>query len=207
MAAKLLNLAAVASLAILACSFGTTPANAVSLDMSPNHARSFGHHQLIAKKKRATTGRCKPRPTSSSVAVVSTTSIKPVTTTKAAAPTTTKKTSTKASATPTAAAVPISGNNGNGKAGLAWINPSSVSLAPFVTEKTGRYVLSNYIHLHFSDAMSESTLGAPGSPTPLLPLVWVTSSSPCFGALAKPLTSSVLPLLDTLMPPSDPTSM
>ncbi len=207
MAAKLLNLAAVASLALLACSFGPAPVNAVSLDMSPNHARSLGHHNLIAKKKRATTGRCKVRPTSSSVAVVSTSTTKPVsTTTKAAVTTSTKKTSTKASATPTAPAVAISGNNGNGKAGLAWINPSSVSLKPFVTEKTGRYVPSIYI-FNFSDARSVSTPGVLGSLTPLPLPASVTCLFPCFGDLAKPPTSSALLLLDMLMPPWDPMSM
>jgi hypothetical protein len=58
-ALKLLNLLALASLALLACSFNASPANALSLE-SHNLRRASRSHSAILKKKRQT--RCRPRP-------------------------------------------------------------------------------------------------------------------------------------------------
>lgn len=136
MAAKILNLVAISSLAILACSFGATPANALSIDTTPNFARHFPHHGA-ALKKRATSRRCKPR--SSSLAGSSTKVSATPSSTKAVVPTTTPKadpkpTSTKPKATPTPAPVSNSGGGG-GKAGLGWANGDDSSLKNFVSSK------------------------------------------------------------------------
>jgi len=58
-ALKLLNLLALASLALLACSFNASPANALSLE-SHGIRRASRSHSAILKKKRQT--RCRNRP-------------------------------------------------------------------------------------------------------------------------------------------------
>jgi len=131
MASKLLNLIALSSLAILACSFGATPVNALSVDSSV-HARSLGHHNLVAKKKRAESRRCKPRPASTSTTTtVSTTSKAPT------APSTQPN-----PPPPPAPAPPPSTGGGGGKVGLAWNNGNQNNLGNFVTKKVGWYVNS-----------------------------------------------------------------
>jgi hypothetical protein len=128
MAAKIFNLVALSSLAILACSFFASPANALSLDTSPNYARHLGHHQVIAKKKRADTKRCKPRPASSSV---SPSAGKQIPT--SSPPTAPKTTTTNKPASTPPATPPSTG--GKGKVGLAWANGDDASLKNFVTNK------------------------------------------------------------------------
>jgi len=131
MAAKLLNLVALSSLAILACSFGAAPVNALSVGSSPNHARHFGNHQLIAKKKRSNTARCKPRPSSSAVS----------SSTPAAKPSvSSKKPQATPKVTPTPPPAPPSGGGntghaGGGKVGLGWALGDDPSLKNFVTSK------------------------------------------------------------------------
>jgi hypothetical protein len=144
MAAKILNLVAISSLAILACSFGATPANALSVDTTPNFARHFPHHGA-ALKKRATSRRCKPR--SSSLAASSTKVSAAPSSTKAADPIATPKadpkpTSTKPKPTPTPQPAPPTNNGGGGgKAGLAWANGDDSSLKNFVSPKV-RFIYS-----------------------------------------------------------------
>ncbi|KAH9482862.1 hypothetical protein JR316_0004962 [Psilocybe cubensis] len=139
MASKLINLIALSSLVILACSLGPAPVNALSIDTSPNHhARHLGHHQLIAKKKRADSRRCKPRPSSSLVkpsstkAAVPSSSVKPAVVTPAPAPT------TKAAAPPKttqAPAPPPPSTNAGAKVGIAWPMGDDPSLKNFKTNK------------------------------------------------------------------------
>jgi hypothetical protein len=142
MAAKILNLVAISSLAILACSFGATPANALSIDTTPNFARHFPHHGA-ALKKRATSRRCKPR--SSSLAGSSTKVSAAPSSTKAVVPTTTPKADpkpTSAKPTPTPSPPPPSNTGGGGgKAGLGWANGDDSSLKNFVSSKV-RYIYS-----------------------------------------------------------------
>jgi len=59
-ALKLLNLLALASLALLACSFNASPANALSLDSHGLRSLSRPHAAILKHKKRQT--RCRPRP-------------------------------------------------------------------------------------------------------------------------------------------------
>ncbi|KAF8076205.1 glycosyl hydrolase catalytic core-domain-containing protein [Lyophyllum atratum] len=139
---KLLNLLAVSSLAILACSYGATPVTALTVDThhvgrSPAHA-----HAGLAKKKRAANPkRCRPR--------VSSTVVKPtVAPTTAPAPVTTKPATTKPATTkppaPTTSSNPPPPTNGGGntgsdggvgKVGLAWPQDDDKALANFKTGK------------------------------------------------------------------------
>ncbi|KAF9008876.1 glycosyl hydrolase catalytic core-domain-containing protein [Cyathus striatus] len=154
--AKLLNLFALASLAILACSYGPEPVSALS-----RHANSFPNHiprghAVMAKKKRASTSkRCKPRPTSSIAATVVQTSAAiskapatsevPVT---SKAPVTTQSESVKPSSSSSSTAAVVttkastsnsnaatssgSSSGGSGKVGLAWNNADESSIKNFV---------------------------------------------------------------------------
>lgn len=63
-ALRLLNLLAVTSLAILACSFNAVPANALSFQSSHDAHPQIRAHNAILKKKRTNSNskRCKPRP-------------------------------------------------------------------------------------------------------------------------------------------------
>ncbi|PPQ77341.1 hypothetical protein CVT25_010923 [Psilocybe cyanescens] len=145
MASKLINLIALSSLVILACSFGPAPANALSIDTSPNHhARHLGHHQLLAKKKRADSRRCKPRPSSSAVvastkSVAPTTSKLPVVVTTPAVPTTTPKAvvpaAPKTTAAPPVVNKPPPATNSGAKVGIAWPMGDDPSLKNFKTNK------------------------------------------------------------------------
>lgn len=161
MAAKLLNLLAVTSLAIVACSFGATPANALSANHNAHAAKSHlaRAHGTMSKKKRSTNAkRCKTRPASSSLVASSTkadtSSTKVATSTKPAdvqATTSSKKaTSTKAPAATTAPAAPAPAvNSGNGKVGIAWANSNDIAIKPFKGPNSGWYFLSfHFIYLN-----------------------------------------------------------
>lgn len=138
-ATRLLHFLALSSLAVLLCSLSLAPVNALSVDSSHLARRAPHAHDVIAKKKRATssTKRCKPRPSAaaSSLALAAAKST-PVTSTQAPAPTTAKAkpketpASTPAPApspkpSPTPAPAPPSG----GKRGLGWDSSSSSTLA------------------------------------------------------------------------------
>jgi hypothetical protein len=62
MAAKLLNVLALSSLAIIACSFAAAPANALSVDSHNVVRHVLRSHDAIARRKRASGKRCKNRP-------------------------------------------------------------------------------------------------------------------------------------------------
>jgi len=146
---KLLNLLAVSSLAILACSYGATPVNALTVDThfiarSPNR-----DHAVLAKKKRATNSkRCKPRPVSSSVVSSSSIVVKPTVqptptptqsppkpaTTKTPPPATTPSTG-GGSTTPSNGGGNSGSNGGIGKVGLGWPINDDNALANFKTNK------------------------------------------------------------------------
>ncbi|CDO74054.1 Glycoside Hydrolase Family 128 protein [Trametes cinnabarina] len=150
MATKLLNLVALSSLAIMACTFGAPPTNALSTGHL--HANRYVEHAPIAaRKKRDQSKRCKPRPSSSlasSSATHTTTSahsqVAAITTTHTqAAPSSTKP---AAPVTTSKASSGNSGSSGSGSANLgqfgtpghkicnAWGNGNDPSLANFKTE-------------------------------------------------------------------------
>ena len=66
MASKLLNLVALSSLAIMACTFGAAPTTALSTGHIHNHLNRQLSHAPIAKKRRDQTKRCKARPSTAS---------------------------------------------------------------------------------------------------------------------------------------------
>jgi len=124
---RLLNLLAASSLAIMACSFGATPVNALSSDLhhvSRHMAR--GHDALAMRKRSSRSGskRCKPRPSSLAPA-------EPKATPKSDPP---QKSGNKGGAP--SGPPPASHGNTGGKFGLAWANGDGPDLAKY---KTGKY--------------------------------------------------------------------
>ncbi|EIN10357.1 hypothetical protein PUNSTDRAFT_84335 [Punctularia strigosozonata HHB-11173 SS5] len=143
MASKLLNLIALSSLAVLVCTFGATPVNALATGHDASISRRHQHDILGKKAKRANNSkRCKTRsstaaPTSTAAAttshsVVTTTpeTTKKASTTKAASHT---KTSSKAVTTTAASS---SGSSSGSKVGVAWPNGGDSSLKYYKTSKT-----------------------------------------------------------------------
>ncbi|KAG6832965.1 hypothetical protein H0H92_004849 [Tricholoma furcatifolium] len=137
--AKLLNLFALSSIAILAFSYGATPVNALSID-SHNLAARSSSHAVLAKKKRSTNSkRCKARPAPSSSSSSSSVAKPTSTSSKPAATSSTKKTSTAAAAATQAASSSSSGSSstpgGPGKVGIGWPQDDNTALAYFKTDK------------------------------------------------------------------------
>lgn len=144
-ATKLLNLIAITALALLATSFGPTPVNAIS--SRAQHLNRHVAHDAIAKRKRGTTKRCKPRP-SSSVASSSHAAATPAAeaASSPAASSTPKSSSVKASSSSakpaaTPASTTPSVGKGGGKVGLAWANGNDASLKNFATDNVIALVL------------------------------------------------------------------
>ena len=130
MPAKYLNFLALSAIVFLACSFGTTPVAALSVD-NGLHARHARIGQSVAR--RGTNQRCKARSASGS-AVVPASSTPPAYTPK---PTTT---TTPQAPAPTPAA--SSGGGGGGKACLAfsyWDDTVPTILANFKTSHVSWY--------------------------------------------------------------------
>ncbi|KAG6837938.1 hypothetical protein H0H93_008332 [Arthromyces matolae] len=141
--AKLLNLLALSSIAILAFSYGAAPVTALSVDAHHLAARSSSH-ALLAKKKRSLSKRCKQRPAPSAVSSSSSSSSSSAhpTSTKKPATTSVKASSTHAAASAnTQAAAVVAGNTGdNGgsaKVGLGWPQDDDTALAHFKTDNVG----------------------------------------------------------------------
>ncbi|KAI9001195.1 glycosyl hydrolase catalytic core-domain-containing protein [Trametes punicea] len=148
MATKLLNLVALSSLAILACTFGATPSTALSTGHL-QHVNRHVAHAPIAKKKRDQSKRCKARPSTSSLAPSTTphtssthTQVQAVTTThaqpsptssKPAAPATTSKASSGGNNTGSSPDLGAFGKPGS-KICAAWGDGNDPSLANFKTE-------------------------------------------------------------------------
>jgi hypothetical protein len=172
MAAKLLNLVALSSLVILACSFGSTPANALSIESSVNHARHLGHHQLLAKKKRSSSGRCTPRPSSSAVSS-STLAASPTPHSSSQKP---AATTSKAAPSPTPTPSSGSGQAGGGKVGLGWALGDDPSLKNFVTSKVSAIYSWSPFKPSDSDALGLQ----------FAPMLWGTNQISDFTNLVKP---------------------
>jgi len=187
MAAKLFNLLAITSLAILACSSGVTTANALS---TGHHdiARRHLAHDGIAKKKRSQTQRCKQRPSSSAAPAPSSTQAPPpppptssavkVPSSSAAPPP--PKTSSAAPA-PSPSSAP-SGGSGSGKVGVAWANGDSPDLANFKTDKTSL--------LYTWSAYKPSTADSLGFS--FMPMLWGQSQISEFEQMVTPGYGSII---------------
>lgn len=128
---KLLNLMAIATLAMFATTL-STPVNAISAGHQHlNRQVPHVHDAIAKKKKRGANGRCKPRPTSSAVLALSTEVVVAATTSSVApaSPTTVKATptTTKSSAPASTPTYTSSGSAGGGKVGIAWNSANSAS--------------------------------------------------------------------------------
>jgi hypothetical protein len=151
-ALKLLNLLALASVAIVALSSGPVQVNALATDRS-HVVRDIRGHDAVAKRKRSDTttdGRCKAMPTSAipsaTPAVVPTSAApnaavyQPSTT-----PTTSSAPPTTTSAAPTTTAS-SSGSTSGKKWGLGWPNGDETWLANFARPNVGYiYTWSPYL--------------------------------------------------------------
>ncbi|KAL0949617.1 hypothetical protein HGRIS_009662 [Hohenbuehelia grisea] len=154
---NLLNIVALSALAIVAT---TGPSQVAALSVESNHfARHVPHgHHAIAKRKRANTRRCKPRPAGSKPAASG--SPKDNSAPKPAAPKPDPKPETKPETKPApkpdsppksdnnnnnnSGGSPNTGNSGssvsvggNRKVGLAWPNGNDPNLPKYVTNKVG----------------------------------------------------------------------
>jgi hypothetical protein len=132
---QFLNLLAVSSLAILACSFGASPVTALVTDGHRIRDALPAHgHGAIAKRKRATgttAKRCKPKPKSS-------TTPKPVSNPKDSSKKDSKKDTPKSSSTSSSAkalSTSYTAPSGDGKVGLAWANTDDPAIKNFKTDK------------------------------------------------------------------------
>ncbi|THH33735.1 hypothetical protein EUX98_g414 [Antrodiella citrinella] len=157
-AGKLLNLLALTALALLASSLGPAPVNALSTGHI-QHARHIQHAQEVAsKRKRDTSQRCKPRPSSSAPASTTASSSAAPSASKDAVVTSTSHTaapsqppkssaappkSSAAPAPPKSSPAPPSNNaptsllsTSGGKFGLGWPNGDQPNiLKNFVTSR------------------------------------------------------------------------
>lgn len=169
-ASKLLNLVAITALALLASSFAPTPVNALA--PRAQHLNRHVQHDAIAKRKRGTTKRCKPRPSSSLSSKAAATpaaaaasdppkssSAPPKSSSSASS-----KSSSKASATPSPTPKPSGGDTstpsqgkGGGKVGLAWPNGDDPSLKFYATDN----VIAMYT---WSPHCPKNTYGIPCGP-------------------------------------------
>jgi len=141
-ALKLLNLLALASVAVLTLSFGATPVNALATDNHMARRASHGHDAIAKRKRSSSTSRCKPRPSSSSSAAPSwTPSPSPSSTppppppppsTSSTQPSTTWAPAPSSSSSSAAPAPSSGGGNGSGKWGLGWPNGDSDYLTNFL---------------------------------------------------------------------------
>ncbi|KAG6855033.1 hypothetical protein C0991_005962 [Blastosporella zonata] len=175
--AKLLNLIALSSIALIALSYGAAPVSALSLDSHHLAGRSPSH-AVLAKKRRSTNSkRCKARPVSSSVS--SSVPVAKPTTTKAPATTTTKPATTKA-ATPTttkaaATTAAAASSSGARKVGLGWPQDDNTALAQFVTSSVASvYTWSPWV------PTNAKSLGI--QPVPML---WGSKQTSDFSKLVK----------------------
>ncbi|KAJ3729037.1 glycosyl hydrolase catalytic core-domain-containing protein [Lentinula guzmanii] len=144
MTGKILNLLALASLAVMACSFGAEPVNALS---DSHHARDGlrGHDALAKRKRSVNEKRCKVRSTPADSATASSTSSSSADYTPA--PTTTSTWSDSSSSSTwssTSSSAPAasssasssSSSSGSGKGCLAWPNGDQSYLGDYKTDKT-----------------------------------------------------------------------
>ncbi|KAL6299131.1 glycosyl hydrolase catalytic core-domain-containing protein [Sparassis latifolia] len=131
---KILNLIAIASVAILACSFAATPVNALSTG-GHHLARHPSHDGLIKrnKNKKRQSQRCQPRPSSSDSPTPSSTDVAP-SSTYIPPPDTTW--SPSPSPSPTPSPTPTPSPSGSGKVGIAWPDSDDSTLSQFVTSST-----------------------------------------------------------------------
>lgn len=136
---KFINLLAISSLAILACSFGATSANALATEGHLIREVSHGHGAVAKRKRESSTPvkRCKKKPSSSSPSTSKATGKASTgNNDKAASGGSSSKSADPAKSTKsTSSTPPVTAYSGKGKAGLAWPNGNDPSLKNFKTDK------------------------------------------------------------------------
>lgn len=199
-AIKFLNLFALSSLALLACSFGATPVAALSVEGI--HARdvSAHGHDAIARRKRTETTtvdgkRCKVRSTSAPAATPSSSkkTTQATTTpaaskaastkaasTKAATSSSKKATSSSKSSSAVASKSTGSATSSSKKVGLAWANGDSPNLSNFVTSHTNLYVSYAFVDIKLANFIQKHLYMEPGVP-PQLQIAWPHSHAHVVG--------------------------
>ncbi|TRM68284.1 glycosyl hydrolase catalytic core-domain-containing protein [Schizophyllum amplum] len=140
-AAKLLNLLALSSLAVLLCSQGVVPANALSAEHNVGARHAFGGHDQIVKKRRSALNKrqCRTRSntaTSETPSATSSAAEEPSSTdfSGAALAAVTSSAAPDSTSSAPATSTPIT-SSGSGKVGFCW-GGSNDELANFVTGKT-----------------------------------------------------------------------
>ena len=142
-AAKLFNLVALTALALLASSFAPTPVTALSTGHI-HHVHRHIAHDVATRRKRDSSKRCKPRPSSAAPAVTSHSASAAPSQQPSKAPQSSKAPPPPAKTTPAPAAVstPVSSGGGGGvstsggKLGLAWANGNDFNvLKNFITPR------------------------------------------------------------------------
>ncbi|KIP12830.1 glycoside hydrolase family 128 protein [Phlebiopsis gigantea 11061_1 CR5-6] len=140
---KMLNLMAIATLAMFASTL-STPVDALSAGHQHLNRQVPHLHEAIAKKKRGSNGRCKPRSSTSSLVVVSTSVAVPVITTSAAPAKTTsvKPTTTKSSTPASTPTKTSSGSSGSAKIGISWNSENNAASLVNVLSDNVAYLYS-----------------------------------------------------------------
>jgi len=138
---KFINLLAISSLAVFACSFIATPVAALATDIHHIRDISAHGHGAIARRKRATPSsskRCRQRPSNSTTTTVSGTpkaTTKPDPKAPKADPKAVSSTSTSASKAVSTSTSSSTVSGGGGKIGLGWPNGPDMAVQPFLTKK------------------------------------------------------------------------
>jgi hypothetical protein len=130
MAAKLLNLLALSSLAIMACSFNAAPASALSVDTHNVARHVLRSHDSIARRKRASGKRCKNRPPAPQPSHKDKPKKKPHNEESG-------QHDSNDNNKPSGSTQRPSHSGGGGKTGLAWPNGDDNALQKFKTNKVG----------------------------------------------------------------------
>jgi hypothetical protein len=141
MAFNVLNLLILSCLAIMACSFGAEPVNALS---THHHIRDgMRGHDALAKRKRSIGKRCKNRPTSAATSTATSSpspssSADSATSTSAPTTSSTDAASSPSSSSSSASASSASstGSVGGAKGCLAWPNGDQPYLGDYKTDRT-----------------------------------------------------------------------
>jgi hypothetical protein len=137
---KLLNLIALSSLAIMACSFGPNTVNALATDGHAARHVAHGHQSIVKKKRSANQKRCKTRSVTPTPSSTSKANDHPQSSTPKASPAPAPTKSSSKQPAPTSNPAPPSHppiNSPGKKAALAWPNGNDPSLYNFITDNVG----------------------------------------------------------------------
>jgi hypothetical protein len=137
----------VVSLAVIHASFDALPVNALAVERA-HVGRSLGHPHAEIARKRDSSKKCRPRPSSSSashsVAAAATHSVA-TTTSPPAVPSSHPSQSAQSITSSQPPSTPTPSSSGGSKILLGWSNNQQDSLKNFVTSQTHEYVHSSFL--------------------------------------------------------------